>query len=91
MAEELAPLVVQSKFDALEFAQSWEAHVSAERLQHTDLDRLARRDLHATDGVGAFKGRGCLPAAASQKESEQKQDYVLTSRHSRPPFTQRAY
>jgi hypothetical protein len=74
MAKELAAPVVQSQLDALELLPSLEGHIAAQGLQHTDLDGIARRNLHATDSVGTFKGRGCGPTADQQYDSEQNQD-----------------
>jgi hypothetical protein len=77
MAKELAAPVIQSQLDALKLILSLEAHVTAQGLQHTDADRIAWRDLYATDSVGTLKGRSCWPAARQQHSGEQEQDQKL--------------
>jgi hypothetical protein len=50
--------------------RSLDAHGAGQGLQRTDLDRLTRCDLHATDGVAAFKGWSCSLTASQQGSNE---------------------
>jgi hypothetical protein len=51
------------------------AQASRLGLERADLERLIWRNPYAANGIPAFKGRGCWPAAGQQKHSNQNWDY----------------
>jgi hypothetical protein len=56
VAQEFAVSIVQGQLDTAKIPQPNAFQVTAQNLQHADLDRIAWRDLDAADGVGTFKG-----------------------------------
>jgi hypothetical protein len=56
--------VVYGQLSAAKQLQPLGSQLAGQGLQHPDFDRLVRRDLHAADGIGAFKGGGCWPTSS---------------------------
>jgi hypothetical protein len=59
VAEELVTSILQGQLGTLKQGQSLGTQVTGLSLERPDLDRIAWRNIYATNGVGTFKGRGC--------------------------------
>jgi hypothetical protein len=70
VAKELTVSVGHSQLDAPDLIHTIRGYITAERLEHANLDRLIGRNGHAAHFIGTFKGRGCTLAGGKPDDPQ---------------------